>query len=524
MIFHLALPLAGLLLISQSAEGGSATWSVNPTSGDWNIADNWTPATVPNGLADTAAFSNSNETSVYLSKNVTLEALVFDPGAASYTINLASYSLSFYSGAGIANNSGITQNIVVPTREIFIDSGTAGSQINFVVHGGVLGSAAISFGGGSAGSCNYLAKGPAARQTQGGIINFENTGSADHGNFTFEGSSVSGATGAFTVFRDLARAGSAIFHLGGASANGAIGSFCLFSDSSNAENATFVNNGGLVEGAGGATMLFQNRSLGGRARIELFGNSSLDISDHFAPGVTTGSIEGDGDVFLGGAGSAHGASNLTIGSNNLSTTFSGVLHDGGQGGGTGASFTKRGHGRLILSGPSCYTGGTTVTGGALFVTNTTGSATGSGSVQVSRGALGGTGIVAGPVMIASGSNAAFLAPGNGKEPGILTLLSALTFNPLAIYKVNLYSDMVRADQVIASGVTINSGAQIFLGDLASDFLAAGTIFTVISNTSGAPIAGTFSNLGNASTLTVGANTYWVSYEGGDGNDLTLTVL
>ena len=45
----------------------------------------------------------------------------------------------------------------------------------------------------------------------------------------------------------------------------------------------------------------------------------------------------------------------------------------------------------------------------------------------------------------------------------------------------------------------------------------------ISNTAATAIAGTFSNLADNSMLAVGSNTYLVSYEGGDGKDLTLTV-
>ena len=65
--------------------------------------------------------------------------------------------------------------------------------------------------------------------------------------------------------------------------------------------------------------------------------ATLDISQHNAPGVTTGSIEGSGLVFLGGV-------NLTVGTNNLSTTFSGLMQDGGISGGTGGSLTKTGTG------------------------------------------------------------------------------------------------------------------------------------------------------------------------------------
>jgi autotransporter-associated beta strand protein len=65
--------------------------------------------------------------------------------------------------------------------------------------------------------------------------------------------------------------------------------------------------------------------------------------------VTIGSIEGEADAFLG-------ANNLTIGSNNLSTTFSGVISDSG-------GVTKIGTGTLILSGANTYTGDTSVNRG-----------------------------------------------------------------------------------------------------------------------------------------------------------------
>ena len=49
-------------------------------------------------------------------------------------------------------------------------------------------------------------------------------------------------------------------------------------------------------------------------------------------------------------------------------------------------------------------------------------------------------------------------------------------------------------------------------------------FTAISNTVTTPIVGTFANLPDGSTFTVGRNTYQADYQGGDGNDLTLTGL
>ncbi len=86
------------------------------------------------------------------------------------------------------------------------------------------------------------------------------------------------------------------------------------------------------------------------------------------------------------------------------------------------------------------------------------------------------------------------------------------------------SSNVTADEVIANGVTIKAGAQFAFIDIRSAALPPGTLFTAIHNTSANPIAGAFVNLPDGSTFTNNGNTYQVNYKGGDGNDLTLTVV
>jgi hypothetical protein len=54
-------------------------------------------------------------------------------------------------------------------------------------------------------------------------------------------------------------------------------------------------------------------------------------------------------------------------------------------------------------------------------------------------------------------------------------------------------------------------------------LPSGTVLTAINNTSDMPINGIFDNLPDGSIVTVGGKNCQVSYSGGDGNDLTLTV-
>jgi autotransporter-associated beta strand protein len=217
-------------------------------------------------------------------------------------------------------------------------------------------------------------------------------------------------------------------------------------------------------------------------------------------------------VFLGGAV-------LSIGSNNLSTSFSGVIE------GTGGGLTKLGSGGLTLTGANNYLGTTTIEGGKLVVNNTTGSGTGSGQVQIKDGWLAGMGTIAGAVLVGTGSGAkAILAPGQNKgRPDTLTIESPLTFNSDGIYQCEVNSRRAVADKVVANGITIDGG-RFTLRDSRGFVLPPGTVFTVIDNTSANQISGIFSNLADGATVVAGSNTYQANYEGGDGNDLTLTVV
>src|SRR5206468_11068094 len=248
-------------------------------------------------------------------------------------------------------------------------------------------------------------------------------------------------------------------------------------NSGDAGNATLIANGGPGDGG---FIHFLGDPVGGMARVKVFGNGNLDVTRVSGGPVndTIGSIEGDGLVFLG-------ANNLTVGSNNLTTVFSGKVQDGGAYGGTGGSLTKVGTGKLVLRHRNTYTGGTIIKRGILMVNNIGGgSGTGSGPVEVNGGRLGGKGIIAGAVTVGTGSGqGATLSPGyvhGVGSPGALTIQSALTFNADATYKVGLNSSNASADEVIANGVTINGAAQFSFNDIGSSMLTFGTVFTVIN--------------------------------------------
>jgi hypothetical protein len=149
-------------------------------------------------------------------------------------------------------------------------------------------------------------------------------------------------------------------------------------------------------------------------------------------------------------------------------------------------------------------------------------------VNVNVGTLGGKGIIAGTITVGTGAGSgAFLAPAAGMNAqATLTIQSSLTFNSDAIYTYTFSAthNRVRTDKVVANGVTINSGATIALSGQIRGPLTQGLVLTVISNTSANPISGTFSNLPDGEIVTISGNNFQASYEGGDGNDLTLTVV
>ena len=146
-------------------------------------------------------------------------------------------------------------------------------------------------------------------------------------------------------------AGDATINNNGGRSAGAGGGKTIFVNISTTGNSTLIANGGINGGERGA-ILFEGRSTGGMSRVEVFGNGSLDISGHLGNqgnlGRVVGSIEGDGNVFLG-------AQNLVVGTNDLHTAFSGVIQDGGLFGGTGGSLVKVGTGTPSSRGPHAYT-------------------------------------------------------------------------------------------------------------------------------------------------------------------------
>jgi len=317
---------------------------------------------------------------------------------------------------------------------------------------------------------------------------------------------------------DTADAGDATFILNGSDLNGGYGGRVHFEDNSTPGNSTIIINSGEVP----CECTISGSETTGAASVSVlgngtsYGNGTLSIELVSGATVSIGSLDGDGYVFL-----IHGT--LMIGANNRSTEFDGMILPGGSYIG---SLTKVGTGTLTLTGANTYNGATTILSGGLKVNNAAGSGTGTAAVKVSGGTLSGRGIISGKVTVGTGSGAgAIIAPRQGaSNPTTITLQNMLTFKADGSYLYRLNTKKGTADQVVANGVKIESGAQFTFKTVGNKKLSVGTVFTAISNTTATPISGTFANLADGSTVTMGANKFQVSYAGADGNDLTLTVV
>ncbi|MES2307294.1 MAG: autotransporter-associated beta strand repeat-containing protein [Verrucomicrobiota bacterium] len=144
-----------------------------------------------------------------------------------------------------------------------------------------------------------------------------------------------------------------------------------------------------IGGAGATVKWATNNFVGSNKSLMLGGNQA------------NGTVDFQNGIDLNGGNRAIYSYNGS--GNAIDAKISGVISDSNSTG-TGG-IIKQGAGILQLTGNNTYKGATAVTAGTLLISNTSGSATGTGTVTVSSGAaLSGTGRIGGAVIMNSGSN------------------------------------------------------------------------------------------------------------------------
>jgi autotransporter-associated beta strand protein len=300
----------------------------------------------------------------------------------------------------------------------------------------------------------------------------------------------------------------------------------VLAGTANTYNNTIVDSGVLRIGADNALPTGRTLTTRYAGTFDLYGQNQT------VGGLGTANAGPDpGAVGLGNSGSITNSgvtdNTLTV-NNNADHTYNGTIE-------RNVALTKSGTGKLTLTAANTYTGATTIESGTLEVT---GSINGTATIDVRAGGtldvtLAAGGFIVGPEQVLKGGGnvtgpvtiQGTLAPGD--SPGTLTLTGPAAFSPGSTFDLEINSDTAY-DQLSANGVTLDG--PVTLNITLGYTPAFGTIYTVLNNTSGAPIGGSpglFTSSGPEGLLTQGerfnvnGQDFLISYQGGTGNDVLL---
>jgi autotransporter-associated beta strand protein len=216
--------------------------------------------------------------------------------------------------------------------------------------------------------------------------------------------------------------------------------------------------GGTVVSAGKLTLAGSDVIPDGAGKGGLTVNGTFDLA---GSSDTINGLSGNGTVDV-----SAGASILTVGSNNASSTFTGTIINGGG----SLALTKVGTGTVTLSGNNAYSAGTTILTGSAQVGS--GTALGSGQVTLSSGNVSSDSTTARTL------NNSFLITtasslGNATNNGLLTFNGSIDFNAAA--RVVTYNSDVKSTGTLANGSQHKDGPGTFTMTGTANFTAEAEI-------------------------------------------------
>ena len=189
----------------------------------------------------------------------------------------------------------------------------------------------------------------------------------------------------------------------------------------------------------------------GYENAKVFVDDGLALLDDRSQTVKIGTLTGTG--YIGGA------STWELGARNEDFTLQVNIGSG--------NIRKVGTGAMTIPSGKSYTGTTTIDGGAIYVTNSSGSATGTGSVIVkSNGLLGGTGNISGAVTVQSNGT---ISAGQSSLVGTLKLAGNLSIQGGGILLAEVNADNNTSDLLSVAGTTTLGGITINITKLSGTY-------------------------------------------------------